>query len=122
MFRNLSLFLEEEALFEHTLFFQNKTYPPPLSITHTRAGKGKGGKGGKGGKEKKAGKGGKETSEDMFTIMSGDGAGKRMAELEVPINEKLIALGLQAHDHHAGVVQTFKADRGGQLLVYQPHI
>lgn len=84
--------------------------------------KGKGGKGGKGGKEKKAGKGGKETAEDMFTIMSGDGAGKRMAELEVPINEKLIALGLQAHDHHAGVVQTFKADRGGQLMVYQPHI
>ena len=69
-----------------------------------------------------AGKGGKGGSEDMFAIMSGDGAGKRMAELEVPINEKLIALGLQAHDHHAGVIQTFKADRGGQLMVYQPHI
>ena len=34
MFRNLSLFLEEEALLEHTLFFKIKLIPLP-SPSHT---------------------------------------------------------------------------------------
>ena len=60
--------------------------------------------------------------ESDFLINAHDGAAKREAELMVPINEKLIALGLQAHNLDAGAVKAFKADRGGQVLVYQPDI
>ena len=60
--------------------------------------------------------------ESDFMISAHDGAAKRMTELMVPINEKLIALGLQAHNLDSGVVKAFKADRGGQVLVYQPAI
>lgn len=59
---------------------------------------------------------------DNFMIKAHDGAAKRAAELMVPINEKLIALGLQAHNLDSGVVKALKADRGGQVLVYQPNI
>ena len=49
-----------------------------------------------------------------FTIPAKDGHGKRQAELRVPIEDKLIALGLQAHNFHSGVVEAFEADRGGE--------
>lgn len=63
-----------------------------------------------------------KSQEGAFLINAHDGAAKRVAELQVPINEKLIALGLQAHNFDSGVVAAFKADRGGQVLVYQPDI
>jgi hypothetical protein len=59
---------------------------------------------------------------NTFAVSAGDGAGKRAAEATVPINEKLIALGLQSHNLDAGVVRAFKADRGGQVLLYQPNV
>jgi hypothetical protein len=78
------------------------------------------------------GKGGKKGTRNVrrlenngastFAVSAGDGAGKRAAEATVPINEKLIALGLQAHNLDAGVVRAFKADRGGQVLLYQPNV
>ena len=55
-------------------------------------------------------------------IKARDGYTKRLAELKVPINEKLTALGLQDHNLDSGVVKALKADRGGQVLVYQPNI
>ena len=60
--------------------------------------------------------------ESDFMISAHDGAAKRMAEHMIPINEKLIVLGLQAHNLDSGVVKAFKADRGGQVLLYQPKI
>ena len=60
--------------------------------------------------------------ESDFMISAHDGAAKRMAEHMIPINEKLIVLGLQAHNMDSGVVKAFKADRGGQVLLYQPKI
>jgi len=57
-----------------------------------------------------------------FMISAHDGEAKRMAEHKVSINDKLIALGLQAHNHNSGIIEAFKADRGGQVLVYQPDI
>jgi hypothetical protein len=45
-----------------------------------------------------------------------------MAEFEVPINDELITLGLQAHNLDSGIVKALKADRGGKVLVYQPNI
>ena len=69
---------------------------------------------------------GEEDEEDSasgeFMIKAHDGYAKRLTELKVPINEKLIALGLQAHNLDSGVVKALKADRGGQVLVYQPNI
>ena len=63
-----------------------------------------------------------DVDKGSFEISAGDGYGKRTCELEVPINEKLIALGLQAHNLDGGIVGALKADRGGQVLVYQPDI
>jgi len=60
--------------------------------------------------------------EPMFAISAHDGAAKRAAEFMVPINEKLLVLGLQSHNLFAGPVRAFKADRGGQVLLYQPDI
>merc|ERR1712113_623588 len=68
----------------------------------------------------KKGKKGKKSGD--FLISAHDGEAKRMAEHLVPINDKLIALGLQSHNLNSGVVSAFKADRGGQVLVYQPDI
>ncbi len=59
---------------------------------------------------------------DQFMIKAHDGEAKRVAELKVPINDKLIALGLQSHNYYSGIIEAFKADRGGQVLVYQPNI
>lgn len=49
-----------------------------------------------------------------FAIPAGDGHAKRRAELQVPLEEKLVVLGLQAHNYHSGVVEAFEADRGGE--------
>lgn len=57
-----------------------------------------------------------------FMINAHDGAARREAEFKVSINDKLIALGLQAHNYDSGVISAFKADRGGQVLIYQPDI
>jgi len=70
----------------------------------------------------KKGKKGKKEKEGDFLINAHDGEARRMAEHLVPINDKLIALGLQSHNLNSGVVSAFKADRGGQVLVYQPDI
>jgi len=64
----------------------------------------------------------KESGSSNFMIKAHDGAAKRAAELKVPINDKLIALNLQAHNLDSGAVKALKADRGGQVLVYQPSI
>jgi hypothetical protein len=50
------------------------------------------------------------------------GFARRAAEATVAINEKLIALGLQAHGINRGIIQAFGLDRGGQVFVYQPKI
>ncbi len=63
-----------------------------------------------------------KTSKSNFLIRAHDGAAKREAELDISINDKLIALGLQAHNFDTGVIDAFKADRGGQVLIYQPDI
>ena len=56
--------------------------------------------------------------------ISADDAGhaKRAADRTVPINDKLILLGLQAHNFAGGVIKAFQGDRGGQWLAYQPEI
>lgn len=50
------------------------------------------------------------------------GAKKRMADALTPINEKLLLLSLQAHSISAGVINGYRADRGGQVYLYQPNI
>jgi hypothetical protein len=72
--------------------------------------------------KKVKGKGSKPSTESVFRIKSGDGFAKRMAEGMVPINDKLIAIGLQAHNLDAGAIKAFKADRGGQVLLYKPSL
>ena len=45
---------------------------------------------------------------------------KRAGDKMTPIEDKLILLGLQAHNFKKGVIESFQADRGGQWLIYQP--
>lgn len=47
---------------------------------------------------------------------------KRKADMVTNINDKTILLGLQAHNMACGVIKNFGSDRGGQWLVYRPHI
>jgi len=65
---------------------------------------------------------GREVQGGEFAIRAHDGEAKRQTELKVPINEKLIVLGLQAHNFFDGVIKAFQADRGGQVMLYQPDI
>lgn len=51
-----------------------------------------------------------------------DGSVGREADRSVAINDKLILIGLQAHNFNAGVIKDLQGDRGGQWLAYQPHI
>ena len=44
----------------------------------------------------------------------------RAAAAMVPINEKLIMIGLQQHSQAGGIIADLNADRGGQVLAYQP--
>ena len=57
-----------------------------------------------------------------FLIGAGDGAGTRLAASRIPINEKLFMIGLQADNMDVAIVRAFKADRGGQVVLYQPNV
>jgi len=57
-----------------------------------------------------------------FLAVAGAGFTKRLRERTTPINNKTIALGLQAHQLTAGIVRAMSGDRGGQLYAYQPSI
>ena len=57
-----------------------------------------------------------------FVCSAGDGECKRAAEATVPINDKMIVLGLQAHNHWGGLISYFNADRGGQAYAYKPEL
>mmetsp|Transcript_15798 Transcript_15798/g.19262 ORF Transcript_15798/g.19262 Transcript_15798/m.19262 type:complete len:130 (+) Transcript_15798:63-452(+) len=50
------------------------------------------------------------------------GYAKRAVDRAVPIDDKTILLGLQAHNCNSGVIQATQGDRGGQWLAYQPDI
>ena len=40
----------------------------------------------------------------------------------VGIYDKMIVLGLQAHNHWGGLISYFNADRGGQAYAYKPEL
>lgn len=61
-------------------------------------------------------------SSGNFIAKAGDGASKRAAEKMVNINDKILALGLQAHNLNAGIIAQFHGDRGGQVYAYQPNL
>ena len=46
------------------------------------------------------------------------GAARRLAELDVIMNDKTILIGLQQHSIRTGVVSKFGADRGGQIYMW----
>ena len=46
------------------------------------------------------------------------GAARRIKEIQVGINNKSILIGLQQHSISKGVVETFGADRGGQIYMW----
>lgn len=50
------------------------------------------------------------------------GFARRTAEAAVAINDKIIALGLQAHGISSGLMQAFGLDRGGQVFAWKPQI
>jgi hypothetical protein len=53
---------------------------------------------------------------------SDDGHAKRANDALVNINDKMILIGLQAHNMYCGIINAFQSDRGGQWLVYQPKL
>merc|ERR1711918_5436 len=55
-----------------------------------------------------------------FTVAAGNGAAKRTAEAAININDKIIAMGLQAHTLAGGVIMDYRGDRGGQIYAYKP--
>lgn len=55
-----------------------------------------------------------------FLATAGDGYSRRQAEAAVPINEKIIAFGLQAHSINKGVISALRGDRGGQVYAFKP--
>jgi hypothetical protein len=55
-----------------------------------------------------------------YLASAGDGKSKRAAEAAVPIDEKMIAFGLQAHSINKGVIAALRGDRGGQVYAYKP--
>ena len=55
-----------------------------------------------------------------YIASAGNGHSKRVAEASVPIDEKMIAFGLQAHSINKGVIEALRGDRGGQVYAYQP--
>ena len=57
-----------------------------------------------------------------WVINAGDGYAKRQADKAVAINDKIIAFGLQAHNFNSGIMETYKGDRGGAVLAYQPNL
>lgn len=63
-----------------------------------------------------------KTNGDYYVKAADAGYKKRQAEKMVPINDKLIALGLQAHNYRSGIIDGFRCDRGGQVYIYQPKL
>lgn len=63
-----------------------------------------------------------KNSDGSFKMTAGTPGAKRAAETTVPINEKIIAMGLQAHSLTGGVIEAFRGDRGGQIYAYQPRL
>lgn len=61
-------------------------------------------------------------SNGNFLADTATGYAKRLAERAVPTNQKLIGIGLQAHNYWAGVIETFSGHCGGQLYAYQPNL
>ena len=59
-------------------------------------------------------------SSGNYMASAGDGQSKRAAEAMVPIDEKIIAMGLQAHSINKGVISALRGDRGGQIYAYLP--
>jgi len=57
-----------------------------------------------------------------YAICEGNAAGKRAEELKVDINDKLLAVNVQAHNLETGLITAFGADRGGQILAYKPEL
>ena len=58
-----------------------------------------------------------------FELPVGDITGKkRQLEATTPINEKTIAVNLQAHTNRAGMALTFGSDRVAQVLAYRPRV
>ena len=55
-----------------------------------------------------------------YIASAGNGHSKRVAEAKVPIDEKMIAFGLQAHSINKGVISALRGDRGGQVFAYKP--
>ena len=55
-----------------------------------------------------------------YIASAGNGHSKRVAEAKVPIDEKMIAFGLQAHSINQGVISALRGDRGGQVYAYKP--
>ena len=87
---------------------------------------GEAGKGGKSGE--KAAKAGKTKAKGKVRrgarklSKSSTGYEKRESDRQVAVNDKLILLGLQAHNYYDGIIASFQGDRGGQWLAYQPDI
>mgnify|MGYP003684246873 CR=1 FL=1 len=61
-------------------------------------------------------------ADGSWMIQAGDGYAKRQAEKSMPINEKLIVFGLQAHSLSGGVIAAFRGDRGGQNYIMRPKL
>lgn len=57
-----------------------------------------------------------------FIATAGVGATKRAVERTIPINNKTIAFGLQAHQLTGGIIRAMTGDRGGQIFAYQPNL
>ena len=55
-----------------------------------------------------------------FVCAAHDGECKRTMDKSMPVNEKTIIFGLQAHSYVGGVIQAFRGDRGGQIYAMTP--
>lgn len=53
---------------------------------------------------------------------SHSGSVKRANDRKVAINDKQLIINLQAHSIQGGLISGFRADRGGQVYMYQPNI
>jgi hypothetical protein len=58
--------------------------------------------------------------DDWMVHAADAGTAKRHAETTMHINQKVIAVGLQAHSLSAGIIASFQGDRGGQIYAFKP--
>eukprot|EP00406_Dinophysis_acuminata_P007158 CAMPEP_0179231102 /NCGR_PEP_ID=MMETSP0797-20121207/11171_1 /TAXON_ID=47934 /ORGANISM="Dinophysis acuminata, Strain DAEP01" /LENGTH=764 /DNA_ID=CAMNT_0020938181 /DNA_START=98 /DNA_END=2392 /DNA_ORIENTATION=+ len=63
-----------------------------------------------------------KNADGSFEISAGNGHAKRQADKSMSINDKIIAMGLQAHSLSGGVMKTFRGDRGGQVYAFKPNL